>query len=275
MNEKVQTLVTALPYIHASFKKKAMMVVADKESNKIVAYIKGESIDVGYRVGDLINVNDKNIVNAIRGMEADNVVGAEVYGVPFNAMMFSIKDGSNIVGAYGLGVPMEDQVELERYMSSMKTIVTDLNERVHIIAAHSEELAATTEQINAQAMKAREDAEKSNGITDLIKNISNQTNLLGLNASIEAARAGEHGKGFNIVAQEVRKLSSQTSTATGDIEASLKSINMNLTSLRDNLDQINQASSEQASLVQDFSTIITDLDSLSNEIHQFVLKQLK
>lgn len=275
MNEKVQALVLALPYIHASFKKKAMMVVADKESNTIVAYLPGTEIDVKYRVGDSINSNDQNIVNAMNGKESDNIVGAEVYGVPFNAMAFSIKDGSKVVGVYGLGVPMEDQVELERYMSSMKTIVSDLNERVHIIAAHSEELAATTDQINAQAMNAREDAEKSNGITDLIKNISNQTNLLGLNASIEAARAGEHGKGFNIVAQEVRKLSSQTSTATENIEASLKSINVNLTSLRDNLDQINQASTEQASLVQEFSTIITDLDHLSNEIHQFALKQIK
>lgn len=275
MNEKVQALVTALPYIHASFKKKAMMVVADKETNTIAAYIPGTRIDVDYRVGDRINSNDQNIINAMNGRESDSNVGEEVYGVPFNAMGFAIKDGTKVVGAYGLGVPMEDQVELERYMGSMKTIVMDLSERVHIIAAHSEELAATTDQINAQAMKAREDAEKSNGITDLIKNISNQTNLLGLNASIEAARAGEHGKGFNIVAQEVRKLSSQTSTATENIEASLKSINVNLTSLRDNLDQINQASTEQASLVQEFSSIIADLDHLSNEIHQFALKQIK
>ena len=275
MHQNIQALVTALPYIQATLKNKAILVVGDKESNTIVSYLRGEQLDVGYKVGDLINPNDTNLVNALRGKSADNIVGEEVYGVPFNAMSFPIKDGREIVGVYGVGIPMQEQAELEKYMRSMNDIISNLSERVHIIAAHSEELAATTEEINGQAMKAREDAERSNGITDLIRAIANQTNLLGLNASIEAARAGEHGKGFNIVAQEVRKLSAQTASATGNIETSLKSINVNLTSLRENLNQINQASTEQASLVQDFSVIISDLDNLSSEIYRFVLNQMR
>lgn len=274
MNANVQALVIALPFIQATLKNKAILVVADKESNQIISYLSGEQLDVGYKVGDSINPNDANLVNALRGKSSNNIVGEEVYGIPFNAMAFPIKDGREIVGVYGVGIPMKEQAELEKYMRSMNDIISNLSERVHIIAAHSEELAATTDEINTQAMKVREDADRSNGITDLIRAISNQTNLLGLNASIEAARAGEHGKGFNIVAQEVRKLSAQTASATGNIETSLKSINLSLISLRDNLSQINQASTEQASLVQDFSTLISDLDNLSSEIYQFVLNQM-
>ena len=274
MHPNVQALVIALPYIQATLKNKAILVVADKESNKIVSYLSGEQLDVGYKVGDSINPNDANLINALRGKINNSIVGEEVYGIPFNAMGFPIKDGREVVGVYGVGIPMKEQVELEKYMRSMNEIISNLSERVHIIAAHSEELAATTEDINTQALRVREDAERSNSITELIRGISNQTNLLGLNASIEAARAGEHGKGFNIVAQEVRKLSAQTSSATGNIETSLKSINLSLNSLRENLNQINQASTEQASLVQDFSTIISDLDKLSSEIYQFVLNQM-
>ncbi len=65
------------------------------------------------------------------------------------------------------------------------------------------------------------------GIIQTITQISNQTNILALNASIEAARAGEHGKGFAVVAEEIQKLSEQTRTAVDSIGAIVNGVVIN------------------------------------------------
>ncbi|MGE7929726.1 methyl-accepting chemotaxis protein [Lysinibacillus xylanilyticus] len=273
--EILEALTMSIPYMHLAMKGESMIGLVDKESESIIAYLPGKRIDSGYKIGQKLLPQDAILHLPLKGISTDEPVPKEFYGVEFNAFSFPVRENGNIVGALAFGIPIDHSLQMEKYITTMNDIIQNLQDKVHTIASHSEELAATSEEINKQTQFALEDAEKTNGITDLIKNISRQTNLLGLNASIEAARAGQHGAGFNIVAQEVRKLSTETTTATDNIESSLRSINHNLENLKQNMTQINGATNEQAQLVQDFSEIIDELNALSMEMKGFMSKEMK
>ena len=89
---------------------------------------------------------------------------------------------------------------------------------------HINILANEVEQSASSASELADEADKIGGIMLEIQGIADQTNLLALNAAIEAARAGEHGRGFSVVADEVRALSSRSHSATEQIQKSISEI---------------------------------------------------
>jgi methyl-accepting chemotaxis protein len=127
-------------------------------------------------------------------------------------------------------------------------------------------------------------SEEINAIVDVIEDIAFQTNLLSLNASVEAARAGDAGKGFAVVANEVRSLAQRSSDASSKVQdiirqsnaaiskgasavnetgAVLGEIVARIQNVAGSLDTIKNLSDDQAKAVEEVTTTITNLDSVT------------
>ena len=158
-------------------------------------------------------------------------------------------------------------------VQTMAASTEELNASIGELRGSAARVAELTSASADQTLQSRSKMEDiSDSLTDMteiiagIDAVAEQTNLLALNATIEAARAGEAGKGFAVVASEVKALAEQTTKLTETINARIvnfKSLVQDAgqatQSVADAMMQIDQASSESASAVEQQTAAVSEI----------------
>lgn len=202
----------------------------------------------------------------IRELDASN------YGIPVLMMAYPLfeedKSGKrSVTGTFCIALPKVTAARLREMSDSLTRALEEISGVVEEVAVSATQVSDNYQKVHGNISQVGLTSSRINDVMAFIREVSDQTKILGINAAIEAARAGNSGWGFGVVAQEIRKLADESKKTVLQVKELTASIEGDLNESIEQSQTALLASEEQAAATQELTASIEEILALAQELN--------
>jgi ABC-type transporter Mla subunit MlaD len=239
--------------------------ISDKE--KLIGSIQAKTFSVGIGIGYELRPGDGMYEAVTYNRMNRTYVPKEVFGCALLSSAIPICDeNGEVIGGIGLGVSMQQYDLLSGIATGLSTAVEQVTVTIQELANSTGTLSETMNRINEQSNHVLNSLREIDIVTKTVSDLSDQSHLLGLNASIEAARAGDYGRGFAVVASEIRKMAANSKGSTEKITDSILSIDELMHSLNASIVNISSETLNQSAVTEQLSATMQEINANTSQL---------
>ncbi|MDR5659408.1 methyl-accepting chemotaxis protein [Serpentinicella sp. ANB-PHB4] len=263
MPKIIEHFVAVAPLLNSLVVDDIAVSVCDLE--EAISYSPGKLLDHKVKPGTK-HIEGTLILRAIQ--ENKRLIGRvpkEVFGFPYIGVAIPLHDETGeVVGGVIVATVTEKQDKLLELAEQLNMAIMNVTDSTEEVATKSNKMSDVASDLTGVSEHSLGEVQKTDQVLGFINKVSSQTNLLGLNAAIEAARVGSLGRGFGVVAEEIRKLATDSAESIKKIDEVLKNIKRDSVEINTQVSDITKILIEQAEANQQILATMEEIRSMGD-----------
>lgn len=254
-----------LPRLKELMNEDFYILVGDR--TKVIQYIPCEKINLDFNEGYVFPEDDPVHEVMASNKQMIHIVPKEMFGFNFKVITSPIcNENGAVVGNIHIGKSLELQNMIEESAENLYATIEEANASIQEISTVFKDFSGTLSIVDDDTSTTEKKIMETSSIISSIQSISAQSNLLALNAAIEAARAGNAGKGFSVVADEMRKLSQESSESARKVTQTLTEIIQAVQNISTRITAVNEAANMQNSSTNEITIALDEITATSENL---------